>query len=238
MSPIALIGGNEFRRECDPLDRALIELAGGPGVAVAVLPTAATNENPYVAGENGVRHLRRLGARPDKLMIVDADGANRSDFAGALVDFAFVYFTSGDPIYLHDTLSGSRVWEAVRSIHARGGLVAGSSAGAMVLGEWLWRFDGWVPGLNLAPRLAVLPHHATLAARWDGARMAASLPAGITLAGIDEATALLLPSLQVAGAGQVTIYGADGPRAYPAGERVSLPARPELGAGPQPSAGA
>ena len=235
MSPIALIGGNEFRRECDPLDRALIELAGGPGVAVAILPTAATNENPYVAGENGVRHLRRLGARPDKLMIVDDEGANRADFAGALVDFPFVYFTSGDPIYLHETLRGSKAWASVVSIHRRGGLVAGSSAGAMVLGEWLWRFDGWVPGMGLAPGLAVLPHHATLAARWGGGRMAAGLPAGATLVGVDEATALLLPSLQVVGAGAVTIYGADGPRAYPAGGQAELPPRPALNAGPPPA---
>ncbi|MEP7358843.1 MAG: Type 1 glutamine amidotransferase-like domain-containing protein [Anaerolineales bacterium] len=232
MSPIALVGGNEFRRECDPLDRALIELAGGTGVAVAILPTAATNENPYVAGENGVRHLRRLGARADKLMVTDEDDANAADFAGALVDFPFVYFTSGDPIYLHDTLRGSRVWQAVLAIHQRGGLVAGSSAGAMVLGEWLWRFDGWVPGLNLAPGLAVLPHHATLAARWGGERMAASLPAGATLVGVDEATALLLPSLMVVGAGHVTIYGPDGPQAYPAGTQAALPQQPALGAGP------
>ncbi len=234
MSPVALIGGNEFRRECDPLDRALIELAGGPGVAVAVLPTAATNENPYVAGENGVRHLRRLGARPDKLMIVDEDGANQTDFVGALVDFPFVYFTGGDPIYLYDTLRGSKAWDAVLNIHQRGGLVAGSSAGAMVLGEWLWRFDGWVPGLNLAPGLAVLPHHATLSARWGGERMAASLPAGVTLVGIDDSTALILPSLQVVGAGQVTVYGADGPRVFAAGTQAELPRPPALPEGPPP----
>ena len=222
MSPIALAGGNEFRRECDPMDRALIELAGGAGVSVAILPTAATNENPYVAGEAGIRQFRRLGARPDKLMIVDEQSANQVDLVGALVDFPFVYFTSGDPIYLHDTLLGSRAWEVVRTIHQRGGLVAGSSAGAMVLGAQLWRFDGWVPGLGLAPGLAVLPHHATLAARWNGPAMAASLPAGVTLVGIDEATALLLPSGQVVGVGQVTIYGAGGPRAYGPGEQVEL----------------
>lgn len=75
MSPIALVGGNEFRRECDPMDRALLERLGGPAAQIAILPTAATNENPYVAGENGLRHFRRLGARAEKLMIVDEAGA-------------------------------------------------------------------------------------------------------------------------------------------------------------------
>lgn len=225
MSPIALVGGNEFRRECDPMDRALLALAGGAGAQVAILPTAATNENPFVAGESGARHFRRLGARADKLMIVDEQSANQAGLVGLLEDYGFIYFTGGDPIYLHDTLRGSKTWEAVRAVHRRGGLIAGSSAGAMVLGSQFWRFDGWTAGLGLAPHLAVMPHHATLAARWDTASMAASLPAGVTLVGIDEATALLIPDGRVLGVGQVTVYGAGGAQMYGPGESVALPAR-------------
>ncbi len=225
MSPIALVGGNEFRRECDAMDRALIERLGGPGAQIAILPTAATNENPYVAGENGARHFRRLGIRADKLMIVDEDSANDAGLFGLLEDYAGLYFTSGDPIYLRDTLLGSKTWEAVRAVEARGGLIAGSSAGAMMLGERLWQFDGWTEGLGLAPGLAVLPHHATLAARWNAPAMAAALPAGVTLVGIDEATALLLPEARVLGIGQVTVYGPGEPRAYGPGAEVELTPR-------------
>ena len=225
MSPIALVGGNEFRRECDAMDRALIERLGGPGAQIAVLPTAATNENPYVAGENGARHFRRLGIRADKLMIVDEDSANDAGLFGLLEDYAGLYFTSGDPIYLRDTLLGSKTWEAVRAVEARGGLIAGSSAGAMMLGERLWQFDGWTEGLGLAPGLAVLPHHATLAARWNAPAMAAALPAGVILVGIDEATALLLPEARVLGIGQVTVYGPGEPRAYGPGAEVELTPR-------------
>jgi cyanophycinase len=222
VSPIALVGGNEFRRECDPMDRALIERLGGPAARIAILPTAATNENPYVAGESGVRHFRRLGARADKLMIVDQAGANDAELVGLLEDFACLYFTSGDPIYLRDTLNGSRTWQAVQAVERRGGLIAGASAGAMVLGQRLWRFDGWIDGLGLVPGIAVLPHHATLAARWNAPAMAAALPAGVTLVGIDEATALLLPEALVLGVGQVTLYGAGEPRAYDPGSTVEL----------------
>jgi cyanophycinase len=220
VSPIALVGGDEFRRECDPMDRALIERLVGPAAQIAILPTAATNENPYVAGEHGARHFRRLGARAEKLMIVDEGGANDAALVGLLEDFAALYFTSGDPIYLRDTLRGSKTWQAVQAVEARGGLIAGSSAGAMVLGARLWQFDSWTNGLGLAPGLAVLPHHATLAARWNGPAMAAALPPGITLVGIDNATALLLPEALVVGIGQVTVYGPDGPRGYGPGEVV------------------
>jgi cyanophycinase len=223
MSPIALVGGNEFRRECDAMDRVLVERLGGAGAQLAILPTAATNENPYVAGENGVRHFRRLGARADKLMIVDEDSADDAALFGLIEDFAGLYFTSGDPIYLRDTLQGSKTWLAVAAVAARGGLVAGSSAGAMVLGDYLWQFDGWTPGLGLAAGLAVLPHHATLAARWNARAMAAALPPGVSLVGVDEATALLLPEALVIGAGQVTLYGDHGPQTYAPGATVELP---------------
>ena len=222
MSPIALVGGNEFRRDDDPMDRVLVERLGGLAAHIAILPTAATNENPYVAGENGVRHFRRLGLRADKLMIVDDDSAADAALVGQIEDYAGLYFTSGDPVYLRDTLRGSKAWTAVQAVAARGGLVAGSSAGAMVLGAWLWRFDGWTPGLGLVPGLAVLPHHATLSARWDAPAMAAALPAGVSLVGIDDATGLLLPEGQVLGLGQVTVYGLDGPRAYAAGSQVDI----------------
>jgi cyanophycinase len=225
MSPIALVGGNEFRRNCDAMDRALVERLGGSSAQIVILPTAATNENPYVAGENGVRQFRRLGARADKLMIVDEDSANDAGLVGLIEDYAGLYFTSGDPIYLRDTLQGSKTWQAVKAVAERGGLVAGSSAGAMVLGEWLWQFDGWTKGLGLAPGLAVLPHHATLAARWNAPAMAAALPTGVTLVGIDEATALLLPEALVLGTGQVTVYGPGGARVYEPGAVVELAPR-------------
>jgi cyanophycinase len=219
---VALVGGNEFRRECDPMDRALLALMGGAGTSVVVLPTAATNENPYVAGENGIRHFRRLGAAADKLLIDDRASANDKALAAQLEQFRVVYFTGGDPVYLLETMRGSQAWEAVCAVHARGGLVAGSSAGAMALGGRMWRFDGWAPGLGLVPYVAVLPHHATMATRWNAQHLAATLPAGVTLVGIDEATALLLPEGRVLGVGAVTTYGRAGTRVYSEGERVAV----------------
>ncbi len=226
MGPVALIGGNEFRRASDALDLALLDLAGGPGTSVAILPTAATNENPEVVGEHGLRHFSRLGAEAEKVLVVDDESANDPDLAAILTAHHLIYFTGGDPAYLLETLRGSLAWQAVLAVHQRGGLVAGSSAGAMLLGAQMWRFDGWVSGLGLAPGLAVLPHHATLSKRWATAHMLATLPPGVTLVGIDESTALLLPDALVLGAGQVTVYGAHGPTTYSAGVRV--PWRPRL----------
>ena len=225
---LALVGGNEFRRDCDPLDRALLAAVGGKHPAVVILPTAATNENPYVAGENGRRHFGRLGARADKIMIVDAETANQRDLATPVEKYDLLYLTSGDPLYLLESLRGTRTESALRAVYDRGGLLAGSSAGAMVLGAQVWRFDGWTPGLGFAPHLAVLPHHATLAARWNAPAMAAALPSGVTLIGIDEATALLLPEAQVLGTGAVTVYGPNGAETFTEGAVIPALQPPAL----------
>jgi cyanophycinase-like exopeptidase len=219
---IALAGGNEFRRECDAMDTVLMQRAGGEGARVAILPTAATNENPYVAGENGRRHFRRLGAASEKLMIVDDATANHAELVWTLTKYRLIYLAGGDPMYLLETLSGSQTLQAMLSAAEQGSLIAGSGAGAMALGGQMWRFDGWTAGLGLAPSVAVLPHHATLSHRWDAAHMAATLPEGVSLVGIDNATALLLPDGLVVGVGDVTLYGPDGPQAYPAGAQVPL----------------
>jgi cyanophycinase len=217
---VALVGGNEFRRDCDAIDRTLLELAGGARPSVAILPTAAARENPRLAGHNGVRHFKRLGARAQAVMIVDRKTANQPELVAALEHSHLIYLTGGDAVHLLDSLSRSHAWDVMLARHAQGVVLVGSSAGAMVLGGQMWGFDGWTPGLGLLPNIAVLPHHATLSARWDAPAMAASLPAGVTLVGIDEATALLLPEGRVLGVGEVTVYGSEGIRVYGEGELV------------------
>ncbi len=67
---IALVGGNEFRSDCEPMDRELLaRLPAEP--KVVLLPTAAAHENPRLAADNGVRYFRRLDAQASAAMIVD-----------------------------------------------------------------------------------------------------------------------------------------------------------------------
>lgn len=221
---IALVGGNEFRADCEPMDRALLARLGR-NPRIAILPTAAAHENPRRAADHGVRYFRTFGARADGVMITDAGAANRADMAAQIKEVDMVYFTGGDPVHLLESLRDSPAWDAVLLVAARGGIVAGSSAGAMALGGSVWAPGrGWLAGLGLAPQVAVVPHHATLAARWNTDHMRAALPAGITLVGIDVATALTGAGSQwqVLGLGEVTIYNADPPAVFAGGEAVAL----------------
>jgi cyanophycinase len=219
---IALVGGNEFRRNCEPMDRALLARLG-KRPKVVIIPAAAAQENPGLAAENGVRYFQRLGAEAEAVMIIDAKTARQPGLAARVENADLVYFTGGDAAYLLETMRGSLTWKAAQKGWRRTRTLAGSSAGAMVLGGQMWApGDGWRQGLGLVPHIAVIPHHARLASRWNAARLGASLPEGVILVGIDEATALAGPPWQVLGFGEVTVYRGDRPLIFKAEQSVPL----------------
>ncbi len=219
---IALVGGNEFRPDCEAMDRWLLARIGA-NPRVIILPTAAARENPGLAAENGIRYFQRLGARAEAAMVVDPATARDGKWLGMIQNADLVYLTGGDPVHLVETLGNSAAWEAALEAWKSGRSLAGSSAGAMVLGGRMWApGQGWREGLGLLPRLAVIPHHARLASQWDAERMRASLPEEITLAGIDEATALVGPPWGAVGMGKVVIYESDKKTIYTQGQRVNL----------------
>ena len=225
---LTLAGGNEFRANCVPMDRALLKALGQPARA-AILPTAAAHENPGKAARNGVKYFSGLGARAQAVMIVDSKTANDPSLAGPLSDFNLIYLTGGSPTHLLESLRGSAALAAIRQVVARGGMLVGSSAGAMVMSGRCWGFaDGWLEGLGLVPGVAVIPHHASLAARWGVERIRRELGSELTLLGIDEATAAYgagAGAWQVVGPGQVTVYTAGDANAgsYSNGETFGTP---------------
>jgi cyanophycinase len=219
---IVLMGGNEFRPDCQPMDRRI--LAGlGSKPRVVVLPTAAARENPGLAAENGVRHFNRLGGKAEAAMVVDSETAGDGKWLGLIRKADLVYLAGGDPVHLLETLRNSAVWEAALEVWKGGRALAGSSAGAMVLGGQMWApGQGWRRGLGLLPRLAILPHHASLARAWKVKSMLSSIPDGTTLVGIDEATALVGPPWEVVGQGTIVVYEPDKAAVFRQGETVNL----------------
>ncbi len=220
---IALVGGNEFRPDCEPMDRALLAKIGARPARVVILPTAAAQENPELAAENGVRYFNRLGGHAQTAMVIDAATGRETKWIRLIQKADLAYFTGGDPVYLLNAMRNSPAWKAVLEVRENGGMLAGSSAGAMIFGEKMWApGKGWVGGLGLLPRLAFIPHHARLADLWNAGQMRASLPEGFTLVGIDEATALLGVPWQVLGAGKVAVYKTAQPEMFASGQMVEL----------------
>jgi cyanophycinase-like exopeptidase len=219
---IALVGGNEFRRSCEPMDRALLLRLGGKP-RVVIVPTAAAREGPDVAARNGVNYFNELGAHSEAAMILDKETAQEPSLIAKIRKADLIYFTGGDPSHLLETMRNSLAWKAALETRERGRMLAGSSAGAMICGGQMWAPGiGWQEGLGLVPHIAIIPHHATLGSHWNVGRIRTSLPEGVMLVGIDESTALLGPPWQVLGSGQVVLYSGQGKAIFTDGRAVPL----------------
>lgn len=228
---LVLEGGAEFGGLMSEPDRRALELAGGPAVPVTIIPTAAApDHNDQRAGNNGVRWFRSLGASQVSMVpITDSASARDSVLAARVRSSRLIYLLGGFPGYLCKTLKGSLCWQAVLEAYAEGAVLAGSSAGAMVLCQYYFdpAHQQVVEGLNLLPASCVLPHHNTFGQRW-AARLSTLLPE-VTLLGIDERTGMLddgrdagKHTWQVYGQGVITLYRHGQPSIYGSGQLFSV----------------
>jgi cyanophycinase len=215
MGWILLEGGAEFNGQMAVPDSLAIQLAGGPAARISILPTAAAPDNNHQrAGQNGLRWFKNLGAtNVSVLPIIDRSSADDPAAVKVLSQTRLIYLLGGFPRYLAQTLAGSRSWQAILSAYQQGAVIAGSSAGAMVLCESYYdpAADRVMEGLHLLNGVCVLPHHNTFGITW-AARLSKLLP-NIVLLGIDEQTGVICNVSQglgqVHGNGQITLYHND-----------------------------
>jgi cyanophycinase len=228
MGHLVLEGGAEFGGRMRDPDLRAVELAGGSDAPLRIIPTAAApDDNHRRAGSNGVRWFQGLGARDVvSLPLIDKASANDELIAKSLRAAKLIYLLGGFTHYLGQTLKGSLAWNAALEAYRGGAVVAGSSAGAMVMCQFYFdpRSGKVIEGLNLVPNSLVLPHHDTFGRNW-APRLAGELP-NVTLIGIDEQTGMIDDgennSWTVHGAGQVTLYRRDHVEVCKPGKTFSL----------------
>jgi cyanophycinase-like exopeptidase len=228
----ALAGGDEFRQAYEEPDRALLAMLPASVGRIVIVPTAAAQQGPQMAIANGVRHFQRLAPRAtvEGVMVIDAASANDPALAARVASASMIYLTGGDPGYLVRALRGSETLAAIAAVAARGGVVAGSSAGAMALGEVMRWGGGWEPGLHFVPGIVVLPHHPDRPQSLDGAR--AGLAERIVVLGIPTGVMCVSraqhpvtgdpDAWEVLGRHPVTLYRADGISQAAPGETFTL----------------
>jgi cyanophycinase len=205
--PLALVGGAEWTEGCD-FDEALWNTAGCP--EVIVLPTAAAYEHPTRAVEAAIKWFAGFGAAVHGLMVLNRRDALDPGAARAVSEARFIYLGGGSPMHLRSVLKDTPVWAALSDAWHSGAVVAGSSAGAMVLCDPMVdpRGGALTLGLGLVDHLAVLPHYDT----WsdEKAHRTVQLATGhLRIAAVDERTALIRNAdgtWTTAGAGEVTVY--------------------------------
>jgi cyanophycinase len=204
---LALVGGGEWQDGCD-FDADLLAASGSD--EVLVLPTAAAYEHPGRVVDTAEAWFAALGAKARGLMVLGRGDAELPANAAAIRESRFVYLAGGSPMHLRSVLKDSPVWDALVEAWHDGAVLAGSSAGAMVLCDPMVdpRGGAFTLGLALVAQLAVVPHHNT----WshDKARRTFELaPAELPIIAIDERTAAIREpggTWRAAGAGQVEVF--------------------------------
>jgi len=229
MGFILLEGGSEFNAGMAAADERAMAVCGGQAQPVRIIPAAAAPDNNHTrAAANGVNWFQGLGATDVRAIdIIDRASADRPDLAREIERARLVFMLGGFTRYLAETLSESLAWLAMVSAYRDGAVIGGSSAGAMVLCEHYFDPNSGkvLPGLNLLPKMCVLPHHDTFGKDW-APRLTRLLP-GALLIGIDEETGLLNDGPEgqwtVYGKGAVTVYEPDNRAVFQHGQRFVLP---------------
>jgi cyanophycinase len=211
MGHLLLEGGAEFGGHMREPDLRAIELAGGFSAPICIIPTAAAPDNNHQrAGSNGIQWFQSLGARNvTSISLTDKASANDATIAGSLREAKLIYMLGGFTHYLGETLKNSLAWQSMREAYQDGAVLAGSSAGAMVMCEFYYdpSAERVHKGLNLVPNSLVLPHHNTFGKNW-AQQLNMQLP-HTTLIGIDEQTGMINDGEErwtVYGRGAVTLY--------------------------------
>jgi cyanophycinase len=191
------------------MDRELMRASGQDPARVLIVPTAAV-DGPAKAADNGVRHFSALGADAQRLMVLAKAHANDASLVQSSQGAGVVYFTGGNPGHLLATLWDSEFLKALLAAMGEGTVLAGSSAGAMVMGSQMRRPGSgeWVKALGIVPGIAVLPHHEGRDPAEVSRQLRAQAPAGLTVLGIDARTGCLgrPGKWRLAGQGKVTVY--------------------------------
>jgi cyanophycinase len=226
MGYLLLEGGAEFGGRMRDPDLKAIELAGGFESPVRIIPTAAAPDNNHRrAGDNGIRWFQSLGAKDvGSLPLIDKVSANDESIAQSLREAKLIYMLGGFTGYLGETLKGSAAWQAALEAYANGAVIAGSSAGAMVMCEFYYDPSRGqvIGGLNLIPNAIVMPHYDTFGKSWASRLLEISQ---VMLVGIDEKTGMLddgRGTWTVYGAGNVTLYRNQKVETYVTGKSFSV----------------
>ena len=218
---IALVGGDEFRRYCSDMDQEILAATGKEQARVVVLPTAAVT-GPVKAAHDGVTHFNALGGNGQPLMILEREQAEDPGMVQRLDGADVIYFTGGNPNHLLETLEGSQLLAGILEAVAGGAILAGSSAGAMVMGSVMRRprAEEWVTGLGIAEGICVLPHHERSNPDQVVEQIQEKLSGSLTILGIDAQTACIGTQgvWRAIGHGKVTVYRSQGWEQYQAGE--------------------
>lgn len=148
-SPSLVIAGGNLRYDNAEVFQKIIELAGGKGAKIAVLPTASGN--PIKNGNYSVEALKKYGAQPilvpvavENIDVNYQEAVNDSTLIKKVEGCKGIYFTGGSQERITEALytkTGEKtpLLDAIWKVYKKGGVIAGTSAGAAVMSDTMFR---------------------------------------------------------------------------------------------------
>ena len=207
-----------------------VQLAGGPGASIVFIPTAASSLksdsgviwNPDDAG-GAAREaferdtLKRFGlTRLTILHTRDRHTANSQTFVASIRASQGVWFSGGNSGRLAAAYLGTRTQREFEALLARGGVIGGESAGAIIQGSYTVRGRPDKPvlmvksherGFGFVANVAINPHLSAQKRENELVTIVDRYPKLLGI-GIDDDTGLVVKSdrAEVFGLGRVAIY--------------------------------
>jgi cyanophycinase len=216
----------------EPIVRRFVELAGGSNSRIVVIPTAPSairfgNDNvildpdwtrdrnewrqylDYLKRWFGVEHVEIMHTRDRRI-------SDSESFVAPLNSATGVYLTPGNSGRLADAYLGTRTLTALKMLLDRGGVVFGSSAGAIIQGSFTVRgrpdkpllmAPGRTKGFGFLTNVAINPHLTSAKRDAELINVVDAHPHILGI-GIDDDAALLVQKnvIEVIGTGRVAIY--------------------------------
>jgi cyanophycinase len=215
------------------------KLGGGKNAHVILIPTANNPGEDIAPVVNGLKQV--FGVQDVTVLDTkDREKANSAEFVAPLKQATFVFIDGGRQWRLADAYLGTRVERERRNVLKRGGVIAGSSAGASILASYLVRGDpgsaeimmakGHERGFGFLPNTAIDQHVSERHREHDLEAVVNAHPKLLGI-GIDPNTIIVVKGSQfeVIGSGKVSITEAGHPLySIPSGSRFDLRKRKPL----------
>jgi len=215
---LIVIGGGEDRENDPVILREVARRAEGGRLVITTL----ASEFPDERWEDYQTAFRALGLKDIKhLHFATSEEAHREEPLKILSGASCVFFTGGDQLRITTKLGGTPAVEKIFEIFNRGGTIAGTSAGASVMGETMLvgrettveshKVGNWMmaPGLGLIANM-IIDQHFAQRGRIGRLLRAVALNPGVLGIGIDENTAIIIENESFRVAGENAVYVIDG----------------------------
>ncbi len=211
---LIIVGGGKVGPE---IWARFIDQAGGPNANIVVIPTAG-DDSTINTGKSFERDLLKdLGvANVTVLHTRDPKEANTAAFVAPLKKATGIWFVGGRQWKIADAYLNTLAEKEIKGVLTRGGVIAGTSAGASIQGSYLFRGDtkgnailegDHVVGLDLIHHTAIDQHILRRNRQFDMLGFIKKHPDLLGI-GIDESTAIVVQknTFEVIGNSYVAIY--------------------------------